>query len=397
MPIRGLRDLPGWESFVEPAETGATFEENATIKARSYARQTGLPCLADDSGLEVDALGGRPGVISSHYSTDGADTGLGRAERDRLNNERLLRDLCGIPPDRRTARFVCVMVLCDPPTKPGAGGVPPLIEPGAGGVPPPPWGQRPHGLAGGARWTAHRLPHLERAAATYFLTWRLERGELSPAERAIVLGACLHWHGIKAWFHYGVVMHDHVHVLMQLIDDAAPRPILAGIIHSIKSFTSHEINTLRGGTGKIWQDDYFDEAFSLGVPQQTIDYIENNPRKAGLVAPGERYLFSWRPGGHGLVVLGSGEVRPPRTSERGVSGPPSGAGRPRLRVARGAFEGRIGLPGDVPRGGNGFGYDPLFLVAPAFVRTSAELSPDEKNRLSHRGLAAREMARLLAT
>jgi XTP/dITP diphosphohydrolase len=64
-------------------------------------------------------------------------------------------------------------------------------------------------------------------------------------------------------------------------------------------------------------------------------------------------------------------------------------------ISRGIFPGRIGLPGEVPRGESGFGYDPLFLVAPDFTRTSAQLPPAEKNRLSHRGLAAREMARLL--
>jgi XTP/dITP diphosphohydrolase len=57
-------------------------------------------------------------------------------------------------------------------------------------------------------------------------------------------------------------------------------------------------------------------------------------------------------------------------------------------TARGTFEGRIGLPGEVPRGSNGFGYDPLFLVAPDFTHTSAELTPADKNRLSHRGRAA---------
>ena len=63
-----------------------------------------------------------------------------------------------------------------------------------------------------------------------------------------------------------------------------------------------------------------------------------------------------------------------------------------LATSRGAFEGRIGLPGDVPRGSNGFGYDPLFLLPAPDNRTSAELSPDEKNARSHRGAAARAMA-----
>lgn len=114
IPVLGLRDLPGHGGFHEPEENGATFEENATIKAVSYARQTGRLCLADDSGLEVDALGGRPGVISSHYATDGRETGITREERDLANNTRLLRDLEGVSPAGRTGRFVCTMILARP-------------------------------------------------------------------------------------------------------------------------------------------------------------------------------------------------------------------------------------------------------------------------------------------
>lgn len=103
--------------FAEPEECGTTFAQNAAIKALSYARMTGHLCLADDSGLEVDALGGAPGVISSHYNTDGEERGQDRATRDRLNNERLLRELRGVPFEERGARFVCVMVLALPPGK----------------------------------------------------------------------------------------------------------------------------------------------------------------------------------------------------------------------------------------------------------------------------------------
>lgn len=180
LPILSLADLPG--PFTEPAEPGATFEQNATIKALEYARQTGRVCLADDSGLEIDALGGRPGVISSHFATDGRETGASRAERDAANNARVLRELGALPPDRRSARFVCVMAL------------------------------------------------------------------------------------------------------------AAPSP------------------------GRV------------------------------------------------------------------------------LHTCRGVFEGRIGTPPRVPAGAHGFGYDPLFLVAPNFTRTGAELEPEEKNRRSHRAQAAAQMA-----
>lgn len=177
-----LRDVP--TPTTEPKETGGTFEENATIKALSYAQQTGMVCLADDSGLEVDTLQGRPGVISSHYSTDGRETGLNRDQRDEANNQRVLTELRGVAAPLRGGRFVCVMVV------------------------------------------------------------------------------------------------------------AVPGP------------------------------------------------------------DGPRAVFR----------------------------------------CRGTFEGRIGEEGQVPRGSNGFGYDPLFLVAPEFAITSAELSPGEKNERSHRGSAARQLA-----
>ncbi len=187
--------LPGFARFIslneaapgrvqcEPAETGATFDENATIKALSYARQTGMTCLADDSGLEIDALGGRPGVISSHYCTDGLEVGMPRGERDMANNARVLRELSDVGVRERTARFRCVIVVASP------------------------------------------------------------------------------------------------------------------------------------------------------VPEHAVECL-----------------------------------------------------------VRGAFEGSIGLPGDVPRGTAGFGYDPIFLVGPQHLRTSAELSAREKNELSHRSVAARELA-----
>ncbi|MFN0011648.1 MAG: non-canonical purine NTP pyrophosphatase [Phycisphaerales bacterium] len=208
--LRALLRVPGVEflgldeaarlagvSLTEPAETGTTFEANATIKAESYAGQLGMPCLADDSGLEIDALGGRPGIISSHYCTDGREAGMSRAERDAANNQRVLRELAGVPPEERTARFVCVMCLAACP------------------------GRALRGRLGGALGGAD-VP-------------------------------------------------------------SASTPILV----------------------------------------------------------------------------------------------------------RGTFEGRIGLPPRVPSGTDGFGYDPLFLVAPDFTRTGAELPSDEKNRISHRAAAAR--------
>jgi XTP/dITP diphosphohydrolase len=90
----------------EPDENGATFEANAALKARWAARRTGLPALADDSGLEVDALGGAPGVRTRRYAGEGAT--------DADNNARLLAALDGREPGDRAARYVCVLALARP-------------------------------------------------------------------------------------------------------------------------------------------------------------------------------------------------------------------------------------------------------------------------------------------
>lgn len=94
----------------EPVEDGDTFEVNAKLKAVGYARSTGQMCLADDSGLEVDALDGAPGIHSARY----AGLGNTREERDKANKEKLLAALKDIPQDQRTARFVCAMCLANP-------------------------------------------------------------------------------------------------------------------------------------------------------------------------------------------------------------------------------------------------------------------------------------------
>jgi len=89
--------------LIPAEETGSTFLENALLKARSAAEQAGLPAIADDSGLEVDALDGAPGVYSARYAGEGAT--------DAENNERLLSELQAVPEADRSARFRCVIVF----------------------------------------------------------------------------------------------------------------------------------------------------------------------------------------------------------------------------------------------------------------------------------------------
>ena len=90
----------------EPVEDGETFEKNAAIKAVAGLEATGLPTLADDSGIEVDALGGGPGVRTRRYAGEDAT--------DQENNAKLLGELAGLPPDQRGARYVCVLALAMP-------------------------------------------------------------------------------------------------------------------------------------------------------------------------------------------------------------------------------------------------------------------------------------------
>lgn len=117
----------------EPAEDGSTFQANALLKAEYYGDAAAMPTLADDSGLAVDALDGEPGVYSARYAAaeyGEAWASLGRAERDRINNARLLRALEGVPDEKRSARFVCAMAMVIPPNAPEAAGPPPTHWPG---------------------------------------------------------------------------------------------------------------------------------------------------------------------------------------------------------------------------------------------------------------------------
>jgi XTP/dITP diphosphohydrolase len=104
-PLR-LRSLAEFSRSAEVEETGQTFTDNAVLKASGYARQTGLWTLADDSGLEVDALGGAPGVFSARYG------GAGATDAERV--ERLLRELSQGARQERSARFICVIAIADP-------------------------------------------------------------------------------------------------------------------------------------------------------------------------------------------------------------------------------------------------------------------------------------------
>ena len=94
------------KQLTDVEETGATFLENAVLKAESGCRESGFPCIADDSGLVVDYIGGEPGVYSARYS--------GEHGNDEANIQKLLKKLDGVPYEKRTARFVCSVCVCFP-------------------------------------------------------------------------------------------------------------------------------------------------------------------------------------------------------------------------------------------------------------------------------------------
>ncbi len=112
--FRRLLDGCGWELLspadlglaLEVEEHGDTYEDNAVAKARAWAEAAGLPALADDSGIEVDALGGRPGIHSARYGGSGLD--------DTGRTALLVRELAGVPDDRRTARYQAVVAIAFP-------------------------------------------------------------------------------------------------------------------------------------------------------------------------------------------------------------------------------------------------------------------------------------------
>jgi REP element-mobilizing transposase RayT len=140
--------------------------------------------------------------------------------------------------------------------------------------------------------TRRNLPHFQDPGSVYFLTWRVREGQtLAPAERTLVMQALRHWNGSKWALMAAVVMPDHVHALVRpLASPAGGVFALAEIVHSVKSFSAHQIRRRRGNRGPLWQDERYDrmvrdEAEFL----EKWNYIRNNAGKAGLAPQPEDY------------------------------------------------------------------------------------------------------------
>ncbi|MFI4861545.1 MAG: REP-associated tyrosine transposase, partial [Phycisphaerales bacterium JB063] len=139
------------------------------------------------------------------------------------------------------------------------------------------------------------LPHWEQGGSTYFITFRVKRGELTGAERRIALEAARHWHGERMDLHAAVVMPDHVHLLLTpRRADEENWHSLSSLLHSIKSFSANQINKARGATGPLWQDESFDRIVrDEDEFYEKWNYIRSNPVKSGLTDEGGQYDWLW--------------------------------------------------------------------------------------------------------
>lgn len=154
-----------------------------------------------------------------------------------------------------------------------------------------------------------KLPHLEAGGSTYFITFRTHSGELSPAERTIVLNACHHWDEVRMLHHAVVVMPDHVHLLMTPLEKTPGEWwSLSDLLHSIKSFSAHEINKQRQTKGTVWQDDRYDRIIRTEEDyDEKLAYMLENPTKVGL---GDDYPWLWVEDTHSKKKDGGRDARP---------------------------------------------------------------------------------------
>ena len=143
----------------------------------------------------------------------------------------------------------------------------------------------------GIKKTRRHLPHWSRDGSTYFITFRLRRGELTADERQITLDHIRNGDGRYYRLHAAVVMPDHVHLLGQ----PAPGMTLARIMKGIKGVSARLINQYRGTVGRVWQDESHDRMMrDADELEDKTAYLLDNPRRAGLVETIDAYPFWYR-------------------------------------------------------------------------------------------------------
>jgi REP element-mobilizing transposase RayT len=148
----------------------------------------------------------------------------------------------------------------------------------------------------GERITRRHLPHWQVEGATYFLTWRCVLSvTLAAPERDIVLAAIRHWDNIRWSIYTAVVMPDHVHLIARPLSTGDGCWDLGQLIHSVKSYSAHQVNRHRQRRGRIWQDERYDRWLrDENEFEQKWNYIAENPRRAGLVISDEPYAWLYQ-------------------------------------------------------------------------------------------------------
>ncbi len=164
-------------------------------------------------------------------------------------------------------------------------GVPPVTPPA------PPSTSIPQALTTHTR----NLPHWQLGGQTYHVTFRVKSGELSPEERALVLDACFHFQDERHITGIATVMPDHVHLILTPLKRDDEWWPLQEIIHSIKSYTAHEIQKRRVASGPLWQDEYHDRIIrDAREYDETLRYVQNNPVEARLAEKPGLYPYTRR-------------------------------------------------------------------------------------------------------
>jgi REP element-mobilizing transposase RayT len=146
--------------------------------------------------------------------------------------------------------------------------------------------------------TRRNLPHWQFPGSTYFVTFSLKSGILSENERKIVLDAIKHFHKVRYWITFAVVMPNHVHILLKpVVSESGADFSLSKIMQGIKGFSAREINKSRGAKGPLWIQESYDRI--VRDHDEYIEkwaYIRDNPTRAELSQEPEEYAFFWEPG-----------------------------------------------------------------------------------------------------
>jgi REP element-mobilizing transposase RayT len=151
--------------------------------------------------------------------------------------------------------------------------------------------------------TRRNLPHWQIGGSTYFVTWRLAQGDLSPAERDITLECIQHFHKVRYFVCAAVVMPDHVHLLIRPLErEPGNWWDLLKLVGAMKGVSARKINLLRGTRGALWQDESFDRVIRQNDFEfrEKYRYVCKNPYTAGLCKFDESYPWLW------LVSLSDG-------------------------------------------------------------------------------------------